>query len=323
MAKLAFLTRMLIIALLMVIQITSTALAVILFWSLASRAAAETFRVAAYNVETYLDVPTASRREVKSAAAKAKVRETIHALNPDVLALEEMGTTNALLELRAALQREGMAFPYWEHVQGFDTNIHVAVLSRLPILARHPHTNDTFLLDDRLFRVSRGFAEVELQAGPNFTFTLIAAHLKSKRPVPAADEADLRLQEAKVLRGIIEARLHADPAARLIVLGDFNDTYNTPPIRTLMGRGKFRLTDTRPAERNGDNQPGPNPRYPPRRVTWTDYYDVEDSYSRIDYILLSPAMKPHWVPAETFIPVVPNWGVGSDHRPVAATFTTD
>jgi exonuclease III len=43
---------------------------------------------------------------------------------------------------------------------------------------------------------------------------------------------------------------------------------------------------------------------------------VEDSYSRIDYILLSPAMKRDWVASGTYIPTIPNWGVGSDHRPV-------
>ncbi len=75
-----------------------------------------TFRVAAYNVETYLDTPTESRPYAKSPEARAKIRESIHALNPDVLALEEMGTTNALLELRASLKAEGLDFPYWEHV---------------------------------------------------------------------------------------------------------------------------------------------------------------------------------------------------------------
>ena len=161
--------------------------------------AAETFRVATYNVENYLDQPTESRPHVKSAEAKAKVRESIRALNPDVLALEEMGSTNALLELRASLKADGLDFPYWEHVQGFDTNIHVAVLSKLPIVARHPHTNDFFLLDGRRFRVSRGFAEVDIQAATNFTFTLIAAHLKSRRPVPEADEAELRLAGSQSL----------------------------------------------------------------------------------------------------------------------------
>ncbi len=124
---------------------------------------AATFRVATYNVENYLDQPTESRTHPKSAEAKAKIRESIRALKPDVIALEEMGTTNALLELRVSLKAEGLDFPYWEHVTGFDTNIHVAVLSRFPIIARRPHTNDNFLLSGRRFRVSRGFAEVDIQ----------------------------------------------------------------------------------------------------------------------------------------------------------------
>jgi len=53
------------------------------------------------------------------------------------------------------------------------------------------------------------------------------------------------------------------------------------------------------------------------------YFGVEDSYSRIDYILLSPVMSKSWVPAETYIPTVPNWGIGSDHRPIMAAFNTD
>src|SRR5262245_4612333 len=83
-------------------------------------ARADTFRVATYNVENYLDQPTESRQRVKSAEAKAKIRESILALKPDVLALQEMGSTNALLELRGALKSEGLDFPYWEHVTGFD-----------------------------------------------------------------------------------------------------------------------------------------------------------------------------------------------------------
>jgi endonuclease/exonuclease/phosphatase family metal-dependent hydrolase len=282
--------------------------------------AAGTFRVATYNVENYLDQPTESRHFVKSAEAKAKIREGIRALNPDVLALEEMGSTNALLELRATLKTEGLDFPYWEHVTGADTNIHVAVLSKFPFATRHPHTNDNFLLDGRRFSVSRGFAEVDIQAQTNFIFTLIAAHLKSRRPVPEADEAELRLQEAKVLRGIIDAKLNANPQAKIIVLGDFNDVKSSDSTKTIIGRGKFKLTDTRPAERNGDNLPNPVARFEPRNVTWTHYYGVEDSYSRIDYILLSPVMARDWVKDETYALTLPNWGIGSDHRPIVATF---
>ncbi len=284
--------------------------------------AGPTFRVAEYNVENYLDQPTESRHFAKSAEAKAKVRESIEAAHPDVLALEEMGSTNALLELRASLKADGLDFPYWEHVSGFDTNIHVAVLSKFPVIARQPHTNDSFLLDGRRFRVSRGFAEVEIQAAPNFTFTLIAAHLKSRRPVPQADEAEMRLQEATILRGIIDEHLTRNPNAKIIVLGDFNDVQNSPSTKGVIGRGKLKLFDPRPAERNGDNAPNSNPHYAPRTVCWTHYYGVEDSFSRIDYILMSSALKPYWRADQTYIPAISNWGVGSDHRIIVAGFTT-
>jgi endonuclease/exonuclease/phosphatase family metal-dependent hydrolase len=281
---------------------------------------AETFRVAAYNVENYLDQPTESRRYPKSAEAKAKIRESILAIKPDVIAFEEMGTTNALLELRDSLKAAGLDLPYWGHVNGFDTNIHVAVLSKFPFIARRSHTNDNYLLSGRRYEVSRGFSEVDVQVNPNYSFTLLGAHLKSKRPVPDGDEAEMRLEEAKLLREKVDAILKANPNANLIVVGDFNNTKNSPSTKAVIGSGKFKLVDTRPAERNGDNAPNPAARFDPINVTWTYYYGVEDSYSRIDYILLSPSMAREWVKEETYIPTIPNWGIGSDHRPLVATF---
>ena len=29
-----------------------------------------------------------------------------------------------------------------------------------------------------------------------------------------------------------------------------------------------------------------------------------------------------WVKADSYIPTIPNWGVGSDHRPIMTTFVT-
>jgi endonuclease/exonuclease/phosphatase family metal-dependent hydrolase len=81
--------------------------------------------------------------------------------------------------------------------------------------------------------------------------------------------------------------------------------------------------DTRPAERNGDNTPNPNPGREARNITWTYYYAAEDSYSRIDYILLSPGMAKEWVTNETYVLTLANWSVGSDHRPLVATFDTE
>jgi endonuclease/exonuclease/phosphatase family metal-dependent hydrolase len=278
------------------------------------------FTVATYNLENYVDANTTSRPQ-KSSQSKALLRESILAIRPDVLALQEIGTTNALLELRADLKSAGLDLPHWEHVSGFDTNIHVAVLSRFPFTARRPHTNEAFLLYGRRFRVSRGFAEVEIQPHDRYQFTLIVAHLKSRRESAAAHQSDLREQESIRLRRLVDTRLQANPNLNLIVLGDLNDHPDSTPIKTLLARGsRHPLVDTRPAERNGDHLPNPNPRLPTRQITWTHFYGKEDVYSRIDYILLSQGMAREWDRSGTYVLALPDWGIASDHRPVVARF---
>jgi endonuclease/exonuclease/phosphatase family metal-dependent hydrolase len=277
------------------------------------------FRVATYNLENYID-QHAGTRPLKTAEAKAGIRNGLRLLNADVVALQEVGSTNTLLELRASLKNEGLDYPHWELVMGWDTNIHVAILSKFPITARRPHTNDSFLLLGRRHRVSRGFAEVDLRVSEKYSFTLMTAHLKSRRPVPEADEAELREQEAILLREHIDARLASGPNVNLVVLGDFNDSKDTKAIRALIGRGKTALIDTRPAERNGDTLPNANHRGEPRNVSWTHYYGKEDSYSRLDYILISKGLAAEWDKENTYVLTMANWGQASDHRPVVAGF---
>lgn len=291
--------------------------------ALANLAYGETFRVATYNLNNYLDAPTESRR-VKSDESKAKIRESILAIKPDVLALEEMGSLIALQELRGSLKTEGLYLPYWEYVSGYDTNIHICILSKFPFTSVRPQTNDFFLLNGRRFRVSRGFAEVDIRVNTNYSFTLIAAHLKSKRPISAADEAELRHEEAKVLREKIDEAFAANPNVNLLVLGDLNDYKDAPSTKEVIGpRGKHKLVDTRPAERNADNLAGPRAILDALTVTWTHYYSVEDVYSRLDYILLSPGMAREWIANESYVLALPNWGKGSDHRPVVVTIEAE
>lgn len=280
-----------------------------------------TFTVATYNVENYLDTPTATR-SVKPAASKTKVREIIQLMAPDVLALQEMGTTNALLELRDSLKAQGLHYPHWEHVTGFDTNIFVAVLSRFPFVARRPTTNAGFLLRGRRFTISRGFAQLDIKAAPRYTFTLLTAHLKSRRTSPEADEGELRLHEARLLRQQIDALLGANPSVNLVVLGDFNDSKASPALKAIIGRGKSALIDTRPAERNGDTRRsgGASSYVAQRKITWTHFYAKEDVYQRPDYILLSSGMAREWDVTGTHVVAVPDWGLASDHRPIIARF---
>lgn len=296
---------------------------VLFLWLLQTAlAGAEVFRVATFNVENYLDAASGTR-PAKSPEARDKVRESILALKPDVIALEEVGSTNVLLALQAALKTGGLDLANWELVEGYDTNIHVAVLTRFPIIARHPHTNESFLLDGKRLRVSRGFVDVEIKVNSKYKFTLIAAHLKSRRPSPVADEDEWRYEEAVALRRIIDAHLESDPSQNLIVLGDFNDLKDSKPVRAVMGRGRARLFDTRPAERNGDT-PADAPRgHETRNIAWTHYYARDDVYSRIDYILVNHNMERDWIAGETYVLSLPNWGVASDHRPLVAGFKAE
>ena len=283
--------------------------------------AAEHFSVATYNLENYLDGPVAGRT-AKPAEGRAKVRDMLLAVRADVLALQEVGGTNALLELQAGLRAAGLDYQHWEHVRGHDTNIHVAVLSRFPITARRPHTEDSFLLDGRRFRVSRGFAEVDLRVTSQRQLTLLATHLKSKRPVPGADQAELRALEAQILREKIDARLKAHPDGLLLVVGDLNDTRDAKPVRTVIGRGRQALVDLRPEEAVRTAPNAPLQRHA-GNVTWTYFYQREDTYSRFDYALASRPLAALVVPEQTCVLALPGWREASDHRPVLVTFALD
>ncbi len=280
--------------------------------------AAEQFTVATWNLQNYLDQPT-TKRSAKLAESKSTVHATLLELHADVVALQEMGNTNALHGLRDALKRGGLDYPYWEYIAARDDEIHLAVLSRFPITARRPHTNEVFLLDGHRFFVRRGFAEIDIRVSTNYQFTLLAAHLKSKRQSVTADEATLRLHEARLLRRTVDALLNSKPDINLIVLGDFNDIDDSRPLKLILGHhGSRALFDTCPRELGGLASSSMA-----KSATWTYHYDREKSFSRFDYILLSGGMKCEWLEESTRILARSDWRKASDHRPIIASFATE
>lgn len=272
---------------------------------------AQTFTVGTYNVEMYIERGF-SNVLPKTAAAKARVQESIVALQADILALQEIGTTNLLIELQNALGNRGLNYPYWEFVYGSDTNLHLALLSRFPIVERRPRVSDAFLLSGRRFFVSRGFLEVDVQVNSGYRFTLLAAHLKSKRLSFLADEEEIREQEAILLGERVKRLLAGDPQRNVVVLGDFNDYKSTQSVKTLLGKGNTSLVDTRPSERRANSRTNDEL----RNVAWTHFFVRDDVYSRIDYIFLSRGMAREWVRDESYVLARPDWFEASDHRPV-------
>jgi endonuclease/exonuclease/phosphatase family metal-dependent hydrolase len=285
--------------------------------------AAQTFALATYNVENYLLEP-AGTRPVKSEASRAAVGRTLLSARADIVALQEVGGHRALEDLRGGLRASGLEYPFTDLVYGYDTNIQVAVLSRFPIVGRRAYTNEGFLLRGRRFRMARGFSELEIRVAPAYRLTLINVHLKSQRETPEAAEDEIREQEALLLRRKIDQLLRADPKLNLAVVGDLNDLKNSAPLRILLGRGATALRDTRPGERLRESREEAFTAQESgsRQVTWTHYYDKEDVYSRLDYILISSGLGREWLPRQSLVLARPDWGLASDHRAVVASFTT-
>lgn len=273
------------------------------------------FTVATYNVENYL-IRSIPSRVGKSEAARSQVTSIVFQLHPDVLALQEIGSSDALDDLRLRLHSCGLDLPYSEFAPGHDPAIAVAVLSRFPILRANRHTNLSFVLDGRRFKTSRAFSEVELGISPTYRLIVVNAHLKSRRTVPEADEAEIREQEAICLRLLIDRIQMRNRRANVVICGDFNDSPDSPALRIVRGAGPGGLLDTRPSERNGDRAPSADSRFSARRIHWTHYFSRDDLYSRIDYILLSRPLAREWLPDGSYVFSGPDWGLASDHRPV-------
>lgn len=284
--------------------------------------AAETFRVATYNLCNYGDEKLGNR-PLKTDASKAMLRQSIKLLQADVLAVQEVVNSRSFTELQQSLKTAGTEYPYSELLFGWDTNVHVGVLSKFPITSCRRHTNDTYLLTGKRRHVERGFLEIDVKVSEKYRFTALVAHLKSRREIVDGDQAEMRLQEAQLLREKVNALLETNPRANIVVLGDLNDVKDSAPIRAILGRYKNALKDSRPAEPNGDDTPAQNSRWDPPSITWTHFYGKEDTYSRIDYILLSPGMEREWIKEQTRVLAMPNWGLASDHRPIVAAFRSE
>jgi endonuclease/exonuclease/phosphatase family metal-dependent hydrolase len=275
--------------------------------STASAAPTNTFIVAAYNIENWNSIERRGQpNQPKPKREKDAVISIIATVRPDVLGLEEMGQTNDLTELAAGVREKGVDYPYQEWVQSTDTDRHVALLSRFPIVQRFSRTDYTYQLEGKPMRVQRGFLDVLIKVADHYSFRAIVAHLKSKRQTDIGNQETMRLEEARLLRAHIGKALKDDPKSNLVAMGDFNDTPDSAPIRALLGEPPFTLFDLRPVDSAGRDG--------------THLWRARQEYSRIDYLILSPGMSNDFVAGSARIADLPEWSTASDHRMVYASF---
>jgi len=224
---------------------------------------------------------------------------------PDVLAVQEMGDSTFFQEFGQSLQRAGLDYPFHDYLYQPESDVHLGLFSRYPILSSQPHTNDWYSIGETRLPVMRGFIDVEIGVNPAYTFRLLVAHLKSK-VFHELGQTEMRRNEARLLANHVREAIAANPRLNLMVTGDFNDTPGSRPLREVLGMEPRNLIDLRPADVVGD--------------VWTHRFAPEDSYSRIDYILVSRGMLPEVVREKTCAIRDPEWNVASDHRPLMAVF---
>ncbi len=267
--------------------------------------------VACYNVLNYLTMDRRVDGETVLGAPKPEseinaVIETIKSANPDVLGLVEIGDQSMLADLQKRLKTAGLDYPHAEWVKGADEHRHLSLLSKFPIISRDSRDDVPFELDGKLQRINRGILDVTLQVNPDYKLRLVGAHLKSRREVPEFDQAQFRAKEAWHLRQHINQILEKAPDTNLLLFGDLNDTKNEYPVRELIGtKGTpnylmdLWLTDS-------------------RKERWTYFWKTADTYSRIDYIMVSPAMVKEVDLSKSGINDLPIWNDASDHRLIYA-----
>ena len=263
--------------------------------------------MATLNLKNYLAVNRViegvyRRNYPKSELEKAALWEIIKAIDPDILAVQEMGSEPYLKEFQRDLRAYGIDFPHIFLLEAADPDRHLALLSRFPPIELLSLTSLDFKYFEARKTVKRGLLGAVFQTD-NFTWTLFNVHLKSKWTV-RSDDQESRLQrhrEAIAIRNFIKIRFSPGDGDRYLIIGDLNSTMTENPLKRLLKSGTRVLAEVVPAADS-------------RGETWTYYYAKEGVYSRFDYILSSPSLLPHVVENRGTVVDFPEMLIGSDHR---------
>jgi len=267
-------------------------------------------RVASINLRNYLvqDRRVGERwlrEHPKPEAEKEAIRRAIAEIDPDILALQEMGPRPFLLELQRDLKADGLDYPYAVLLEADDPDRHLAVLSRVEPVEVVPHTDMDFPYEEERLPIKRGLLEVVFPTGEDGqTWSLFVVHLKSRWSDVDTDplSSERRTKEAQAARDRILERF-PEAAGLFLVAGDFNDHRSSAALRRFLQKGDLEISQMVEA-------------YDSRRETWTFFYEKHHVYERVDFILASPEMMPRVVGQEgtVFDPLYIR--EGTDHRPV-------
>ncbi len=295
-------------------EIRSLRLLCFLLCNLGSCLHAETLTIATYNIENYVAADRVTeagfRKDYpKPEPEKRALRAVIRALNADVLVLQEMGGQPYLDELRRDLKAGGTDYPHAVLATASDADRHVALLSRRPLKAVTTHTNLEFTYFGGKESVKRGLLEATIVTAAG-DVTIFALHLKSRfteRPDDPLCELR-RIGEATAIRDCVLKEFPVPAEARFLIIGDCNDSKASKALERLQKRSKTDVAELLPA-------------VDLRGETWTYAYRREETYSRVDHILVSPGLRAAVDGGAARVFDGNGVREASDHRPVAVTLT--
>lgn len=269
----------------------------------------------AYNVENYLLMPRRVDGQLVQAAPKPEpsiqhLIRIIAATAPDIIGICEIGS-DQVPDLQARLAAVGIDLPHVEIVGGGDVVRELALLSRFPIVARNSQRHLTYQLDGHVLPMQRGILDATIELSGGSHLRCVGVHFKSKREIPEFDQSLMRRHEAGLLRQHLDAIFAAEPAVKLLVYGDLNDTRNEPAVRHVIGPHN-RAEGLRAVHVADD-----------RGERWTHYWETADLYSRIDYLLVSRSLWPRVDGERSYIPHDADFRQASDHRPLVLSIRVD
>tara|TARA_B100001093_G_scaffold108839_4_gene101125 strand:- start:9602 stop:10507 length:906 start_codon:yes stop_codon:yes gene_type:complete len=286
-------------------------------WALFSHLSfSETIRIASLNVENYLILDRSINGKwrpnyPKPEKEKRALRSIIRQVNPDILLLQEMGDLPFLNELWMDINvTQGPQYKYADWMEGSyeEEERHLALFSKIPFTSTEHHRNLTFNYFNEETKPSRGLMETHFSIN-NTNWSLFNLHLKSKWTERKDDpEANNRREkEARTIRDFVRSRYPSNSKHKYIIGGDFNDHKNSPALRRFLQVNDQVLSQLVPCiDSNGH--------------FWTHYYAKEDSYSRLDYLLISPSMQSSYLKDSARIYDGHHALWASDHRMVYADF---
>ena len=215
------------------------------------------------------------KRAKFSDTTRLNTAKVIKALKADVQCFVEVENRDTISSFNGDMLGT-QKFPYNILIDGNDPRgIDVGVLSRFPIKNLRTHIFDKEKPTSRSFIFSRDCLEVELEIAAGKSLFILCNHFKSKGYSASQADADKRRKiQANRVKDILKSNydLKTD---MVVVLGDFNDTPDSNPLKDLLATPN--LFDVLKLKFGNDIE-----------KTYTYFFKKK---LQIDYILISKPLK--------------------------------